>query len=220
MGSSNRLRFLIFSKRGGCESSAKVCVPPCLLDFLAFFLFGREEVARAFFPDPSAPLAHSSFVEGLIKRCFMFFSVGAHTNVHQSAVSFLGLSFCLRDRVRAVSGSPVALCNCFLSSSWRAATLWRAASLAPAAGAGSHAFLYVRGRAWWTGTASLPPRLPRCPNYSLTWSKPAPSAVSLMGGDSTRRLPGGATPGRSLDGRSIHASGWGLVVACGQRIGA
>lgn len=196
-------------------SSAKVCVPPFLLVFPYFFLFGREEVARAFSFDLSEPLAHSSLDEGIIKHCFMFSSVGAHTNVHQPAGSFLGLSFCLRDRVRAVSGLPVALCNCFLFSSWRAATLWRAASLAPAAGAGSHAFLYVRGRAWWTGTASLPPRLPRRPNYSLTWSKPAPSAVSLMGGDSTRRPPGGATPGRSFDG-----SGWGLAVACGQRIGA
>ena len=47
-------------------SSAKVCVPPFLLVFLAFFLFGREEVARAFSSDLSEPLAHSSFIGGVI----------------------------------------------------------------------------------------------------------------------------------------------------------
>ena len=62
-------------------SSAKVCVPPFLLVFLAFFLFGREEVARAFSFDLSEPLAHSSLDEGILKHCFMFSSVGAHTNV-------------------------------------------------------------------------------------------------------------------------------------------
>ena len=48
-------------------SSAKVCVPPFLRGFLAFFLFGREEVARAFSSDLSEPLAHSSFIGGEIK---------------------------------------------------------------------------------------------------------------------------------------------------------
>ena len=90
-------------------SSAKVCVPPFLLVFLAFFLFGREEVARAFSSDLSEPLAHSSFIGGVINTLsYVFLGRLIHERLgpvvlrftrpplpRGSGLNLLGLASCL-----------------------------------------------------------------------------------------------------------------------------
>ena len=90
MGSSKTPSFLIFSKGGGCESSAKVCVPP-FYQFSLFFLVWTGGGCESISPDLSEPRVHSNLVESVIRN---------------SAYVFLGRLIHERLRTRSLARLP------------------------------------------------------------------------------------------------------------------